>query len=324
MARRGKRLRTLWGSRLPPARWLAEYRAELARGRPRRRRHACGLRDPGFARLCGTRRAAAAGRRVRLSARRARLRAPRVVAPARGRADVRDLADGRRHGRADGGRRRAALRADRQPRRLHRRGALPDRLAAAAERAGEADQRQHAGRLQGRRRADHRDDAAASLLGVAGGGHNFFERALLLVGQLGQTTPLVLAVGVSALVLLVSRRAPAARPAGRARRGCAVDRRRLGAGASALGVPVTGEIPAGLPALRARRLRLRDVEGIVPLAAGCLLLAYIESVSAGAPSRQSTATRSIRARSCSASARRTSRRRWGRAIRSPAACRNRR
>jgi len=28
-------------------------------------------------------------------------------------------------------------------------------------------------------------------------------------------------------------------------------------------------------------LRLRDVEGIVPLAAGCLLLAYIESVSAG-------------------------------------------
>ena len=52
-------------------------------------------------------------------------------------------------------------------------------------------------------------------------------------------------------------------------------------GLPALGVPVTGEIPAGLPALSGPGLRLRDVEGIVPLAAGCLLLAYIESVSAG-------------------------------------------
>jgi len=35
-----------------------------------------------------------------------------------------------------------------------------------------------------------------------------------------------------------------------------------------------------LPTLEGPALRLRDVEGIVPLAAGCLLLAYIESVSA--------------------------------------------
>jgi MFS superfamily sulfate permease-like transporter len=45
-------------------------------------------------------------------------------------------------------------------------------------------------------------------------------------------------------------------------------------------VPVTGEIPAGLPAVAVPTLRLRDVEGIFPLAAGCLLLAYVESVSA--------------------------------------------
>ena len=51
-------------------------------------------------------------------------------------------------------------------------------------------------------------------------------------------------------------------------------------GLPALGVPTTGEIPAGLPTLEGPALRLRDVEGIVPLAAGCLLLAYIESVSA--------------------------------------------
>ena len=51
-------------------------------------------------------------------------------------------------------------------------------------------------------------------------------------------------------------------------------------GLPALGVPTTGEIPAGLPTLAGPALRLRDVEGIVPLAAGCLLLAYIEGVSA--------------------------------------------
>jgi MFS superfamily sulfate permease-like transporter len=48
----------------------------------------------------------------------------------------------------------------------------------------------------------------------------------------------------------------------------------------AMGVPVTGQIPSGLPSIAPPALRLRDVEGIVPLAAGCLLLAYIEGVSA--------------------------------------------
>ena len=51
-------------------------------------------------------------------------------------------------------------------------------------------------------------------------------------------------------------------------------------GLPAHGVPTTGAIPAGLPSLSGPALRLRDVEGIVPLAAGCLLLAYIEGVSA--------------------------------------------
>ena len=51
-------------------------------------------------------------------------------------------------------------------------------------------------------------------------------------------------------------------------------------GLPALGVPTTGEIPSGLPGPAAPALRLRDVEGIVPLAAGCLLLAYVEGISA--------------------------------------------
>src|SRR5215207_5805342 len=42
-----------------------------------------------------------------------------------------------------------------------------------------------------------------SLLGVAGGGHNFFERAVLLAGQLGQVHYLVLAIGLIAIMLLL-------------------------------------------------------------------------------------------------------------------------
>jgi high affinity sulfate transporter 1 len=119
-----------------------------------------------------------------------------------------------------------------------------------------------------------------SLLGVPGGGENFFERAVLLVGQLGQTHLLVLAIGLIAVALLLfGERLLPGRPVA------------LGVvvisivaasvfGFSALGVATTGQIPAGLPALHGPALRLHDVEGIVPLAAGCLLLAYVEGVSA--------------------------------------------
>jgi MFS superfamily sulfate permease-like transporter len=51
-------------------------------------------------------------------------------------------------------------------------------------------------------------------------------------------------------------------------------------GLSGFGVATTGHIPPGLPTLRGPVLRIRDVDGIFPLAAGCLLLAYIESISA--------------------------------------------
>src|SRR5215211_3225630 len=41
-----------------------------------------------------------------------------------------------------------------------------------------------------------------SLIGTAGGGHNFFERAVILAGQLSQIHYLVLAIGLAAIVLL--------------------------------------------------------------------------------------------------------------------------
>ena len=119
-----------------------------------------------------------------------------------------------------------------------------------------------------------------SLFGVAGGGRNFFDRAFLLVGQLGHTQALVLAVGVVAIVLLVlGDRLLPGRPVALGVVALSIVAA-TALGLPALGVPITGEIPSGLPSLAGPDLRLVDVEGIVPLAAGCLLLAYIEGVSA--------------------------------------------
>ena len=119
-----------------------------------------------------------------------------------------------------------------------------------------------------------------SLFGVKGGGHNFFERAFLLAGQLGQVRYLVLIVGVVAIGLIViGERLLPGKPVALGVVTLAIIAA-TALGLPALGVPTTGEIPAGLPTLAGPALRLRDVEGIIPLAAGCLLLAYIEGVSA--------------------------------------------
>ncbi len=119
-----------------------------------------------------------------------------------------------------------------------------------------------------------------NLLGVAGGGHNFFDRVVQLAAQVGQSHYLVLAIGgVAIILLLLGERWLPGRPVALAIVALSIVAATL-LGLPALGVPVTGEIPAGLPSLDAPALRARDVEGIFPLAAGCLLLAYVESVSA--------------------------------------------
>ena len=119
-----------------------------------------------------------------------------------------------------------------------------------------------------------------SLFGIAGGGHNFFERVAVWAGQLRATSP--------PCTCHWYRSHPAA-PVGRS----------LSAGTAGALLPLwrcrlsqhwrlgfprwvcpRREDPAGLPSLEGPALRLRDIEEIVPLAAGCLLLAYIEGVSA--------------------------------------------
>jgi SulP family sulfate permease len=119
-----------------------------------------------------------------------------------------------------------------------------------------------------------------SLLGVPGGGSNVVERVERLVSQLHATHPLTLMLGLAAVALLVAgaRRLPG-KPVGL---GVVVLSIVVvaGFGLAAYGVAVTGQIPSGLPQLGLPGLRLRDVEGLFPLAAGCVLLAYIEGVSA--------------------------------------------
>ena len=119
-----------------------------------------------------------------------------------------------------------------------------------------------------------------SLFGVSGGGQNFFERAVLFASQIGETHFLVLALGIVAITLLVlGERWLPGRPVALGVVALSIIAASV-LGLAALGVPTTGDIPAGLPTLQGPALRLRDVEGIIPLAAGCLLLAYIEGVSA--------------------------------------------
>jgi high affinity sulfate transporter 1 len=119
-----------------------------------------------------------------------------------------------------------------------------------------------------------------SLLGVAGGGHNFFDRAIKLAGQFGDINLLILAVGALALLfLLLGERFLPGRPVGITIVALSIIVATL-FGFASHGVPVTGNIPEGLPAIGLPTFGLLEFDDLFPLAAGCVLLAYIEGVSA--------------------------------------------
>lgn len=119
-----------------------------------------------------------------------------------------------------------------------------------------------------------------SLFGVVSGGHNFFDRAIRLAGQLGNVSLLVLAIGLAAiLLLLLGERLQPGRPIGLAVVALSILLATL-FGLPSLGVPVTGIIPQGLPALALPSFGMLEFHELFPIVAGCLLLAYIEGVSA--------------------------------------------
>jgi SulP family sulfate permease len=119
-----------------------------------------------------------------------------------------------------------------------------------------------------------------SLFGVAGGGHNFLGRAIRLAGQFVDVNVLVLTVGlVSFLLLLLGERLLPGKPVGLTVVALSI-LVTSAFGLPALGVPVTGKIPEGLPGFEVPAFGLLEVEELFPIAAGCLLLAYVEGVSA--------------------------------------------
>ena len=118
------------------------------------------------------------------------------------------------------------------------------------------------------------------LLGVKGGGEHFFERVAVLGRQLPDTYIAVLAFGLVALaVLLAGEKFLPGRPIALFVVVASIVVISL-TSLTELGFKVVGELPRGLPDFRVPGLRLRDVDGVIPLAFACLLLAYVESVSA--------------------------------------------
>jgi high affinity sulfate transporter 1 len=118
------------------------------------------------------------------------------------------------------------------------------------------------------------------LFGVPGGGNGFFERAGILIGQLPETNFKVLLFGVSAIILLIlGEKFLPGRPVAII---LVIISIILISTTSLIssGFSVAGHMPSGLPGLNLPSLRLKDVDGVIPLAFACFLLAYIESVSA--------------------------------------------
>jgi SulP family sulfate permease len=118
------------------------------------------------------------------------------------------------------------------------------------------------------------------LFGVKGGGEGFFERLGVLWNQLPSTNLAVLGFGVAAIVvLLLGERFLPGKPVAL---GVVVFSIVLLSFTSLgeLGFKVVGALPRGLPHLEPPALRPREVDGLIPLAFACLLLSYVESVSA--------------------------------------------
>lgn len=119
------------------------------------------------------------------------------------------------------------------------------------------------------------------LFGVPGGGHSFFQRLHELAVQLPDTNLPVLLLGLTALLILfVGDKFLPGRPVAL----LVVIASLLVmsfTGLGNLGIKVVGALPQGLPAIRLPNAGFSDIDDLLPLAFACLLLSYVESVSAG-------------------------------------------
>ena len=129
------------------------------------------------------------------------------------------------------------------------------------------------------------------LFGVPGGGEGFFERLWVLGGQIPQSNLAVLGFGLCALLLLLlAEKVLPGRPAALFVVAASIVVLSL-TSLGEQGFSVVGALPQGLPQFHWPDLRARDVDGVVPLAFACLLLSYVESVSAARALAESHKTR---------------------------------
>jgi high affinity sulfate transporter 1 len=119
-----------------------------------------------------------------------------------------------------------------------------------------------------------------ALLGVPGGGDGFFTRLIAIGAQLGDSSLAATAVGTVALAILLGGEiALPGRPVALAVVASSIAAVSL-TPLRESGLALVGNVPSGLPHLGLPGIRLRDVDGVIPLACACFLLAYIEGVSA--------------------------------------------
>jgi len=118
------------------------------------------------------------------------------------------------------------------------------------------------------------------LLGVAGGGDNFFERLFVILQQLGSVNGTVIALGFGSLMLLLAGdRILPGRPV--ALLVVILSTAVVSVfGLTEQGVRVVGVIPAGLPHFEVPSFHFDQIEGLLELAFACFLLSYVESIAA--------------------------------------------
>jgi sulfate permease, SulP family len=119
------------------------------------------------------------------------------------------------------------------------------------------------------------------LFGIKGGGENFLDRIIILFQQLPNTNTSVLLFGITAIIILIvaEKKLP-----GKPIAIIVVIVSIVILSTTSLaqhGFATVGAIPTGLPQFHLPTLRIKDVDGVLPLALACFILSYIESVSAG-------------------------------------------